>query len=168
MSKQRVKAFTILEVTITMLIAAVLIGITYTTYSIVFRSYSSFNHQNQEMAMLVRLDQWLKKDFARADSIQKDTAGIILNGAGRHIKYTFDPDFIIRTETKSDTFQLKTETVTASFENLPVTEVSTDQEHNRLDDLVLDIVFRDEKIPYHYHKLYSSANLINRNPDALN
>lgn len=164
----RVKAFTILEVTIAMLIAGVLIAITYTSYSIIVKSYGSFTHKNQDMAQLVRLDEWLKKDFAHAEIVQKDSAGIVLNSADRHIKYKFDPDFIVRIEIRTDTFKVKPETVITSFEDQPVNELPTTEELNRLDDLQLDILFQDEKIPYHYHKQYSSANLINRNPNALN
>src|SRR5277367_5385071 len=110
MIKQRVKAFTILEVTIAMLIAGVLIAITYTSYSVIVKSYGSFSHKNQDMAELVRLDEWLKKDFAHAEVIQKDTTGIVLNSADRHIKYQFYPDFIVRIAVRADTFKVKPET----------------------------------------------------------
>jgi len=120
------------------------------------------------MAVVVRLDEWLKKDFTRADLILKDTAGIALNSATHKIKYRFDPDFIIRTEIKSDTFKVKTDSVATSFESLPVNELGPADEQNRLDDLDLVILFQGEKIPYHYHKQYSSVNLINRNTNALN
>jgi Tfp pilus assembly protein PilE len=165
---KRVKAFTILEVTITMLVAALVMGITYAAYSIIIKSYGAFNKKNQEMAVVVRLDEWLKKDFSRADLILKDTAGIALNSATRKIKYRFDPDFIIRTELRSDTFKVKTDSLATSFEGLPVNEYAPADEQNRLDDLDLVILFQGEKIPYHYHKQYSSVNLINRNTNALN
>jgi Tfp pilus assembly protein PilE len=167
MINKKVSAFTILEVTIAMLIAALLIGITYTAYSIIVKSYSSFNRKNQDMAVLVRLDEWLKKDFDHADTVLKDTAGIMLCSADRRVKYQFDPDFIVRTEIRADTFKIKTENIITSFEGQPVTEFAAGEEQNRLDDLSLVILFRDEKIPYHYHKQYSSANLINRNPNAV-
>jgi len=165
---KRIKAFTILEVTITMLLAALVIGITYSAYSIIIKSYGAFNHKNQDMAVLVRLDEWLKKDFARADIVLKDTTGIALNNADHHVKYRFDPDFIVRTEIKSDTFKVKTDSLVTSFEALPINEFGQTDEQNRLDDLNLVILFQGEKIPYHYHKQYSSVNLINRNPNAVN
>src|ERR1700709_1903430 len=104
---KRIKAFTILEVTITMLVAALVMGITYSAYAIIIKSYGAFNKKNQDMAVVVRLDEWLKKDFSRAEIILKDTAGIALNSPDRHIKYRFDPDVIIRTEIRSDTFKVK-------------------------------------------------------------
>ncbi|MDR3678550.1 MAG: hypothetical protein P4L41_01210 [Flavipsychrobacter sp.] len=165
---KRVKAFTILEVTITMLVAALVMGITYSAYSIIIKSYGAFNKKNQDMAVVVRLDEWLKKDFFRADIVLKDTAGIALNSADRRIKYRFDPDFIVRIEIRADTFKVKTDSLVTSFEDLPVNEFGSTDEQNRLDDLYLVILFQGEKIPYHYHKLYSSVNLINRNANAVN
>jgi hypothetical protein len=165
---KRVKAFTILEVTITMLVAALVMGINYSVYSIIIKSYGIFNKKNEDMAVVVRLDEWLKKDFSRADIVLKDTAGIALNTADRHIKYRFDPDFIVRVEIRSDTFRVKTDSLVTSFESLPINENGPAAEQNRLDDLDLVILFQGEKIPYHYHKQYSSANLINRNANAVN
>jgi Tfp pilus assembly protein PilE len=167
MTNHRVKAFTIMEVTITMLIAAILIGITYTAYSIIVKSYISFSKKNEDMAVLVRLDELLKKDFAHSEIILKDNNGISFNSDDHVVKYQFNPDFIVRTTTRADTFKVKTGVINTTFENQAVNEVSATDEQNRLDDLDLILLFQDEKIPYHYHKQYSSANLIQRNPDAL-
>jgi hypothetical protein len=157
-----------MEVTIAMLVSAILIGITYTAYSIINKSYISFSRKNEDMAVVVRLDELLKKDFARAEIILKDNDGISLNSAGHIVKYQFDPDFTIRTDIRTDTFKVKTTAINTSFENSAVTEQATSEEQNRLDDLQLILLFQDEKIPYHYHKEYSSLNLIQRNPNAVN
>jgi len=79
MNKYRVKAFTIFEMVITMMITAIVIGIAYTSYSIVVKSYNSFNNKNNDMAVVINLDHLLKRDFERAETILKDTDGIALN-----------------------------------------------------------------------------------------
>jgi prepilin-type N-terminal cleavage/methylation domain-containing protein len=168
MNKQRVRAFTIMEVTITMLIAGILIAITYTSYSIIIKSYRSFTAKNEDIVVLVSLDHVLQRDFDRADIILKQTDGITLKNSNQMIKYTFSPDFITRIASKMDTFKVQTQEVNTSFDNIPMGEVQADDEQNRLDDLAFTLVFQNEKIPYHYHKLYSSDNLINRNPHANN
>jgi Tfp pilus assembly protein PilE len=167
MIKQQVQAFTIMEMTITMLVAAILIGITYTSYSIISKSYLSFTTKNTEMAGLETLDKLLKRDFDRAELIKKDTSGILLESPGHIVKYEFMPDFIVRTSGRLDTFKIKTVEFTTLFEGLPVNEVSSSEEQNRLDQLDIILLFQTEKIPYHYHKQYSSANLIQRKPDAI-
>jgi prepilin-type N-terminal cleavage/methylation domain-containing protein len=168
MNKQRVRAFTIIEVTVTMLIAGILIAITYTSYSIIVKSYRSFTAKNEDIVVLVSLDHVLQRDFDRTDMILKETDGITLKNSDQVIKYTFGPDFIIRIAGKMDTFKVQTQEVNTSFENIPVGEVQADNEQNRLDDLAFTLVFQNEKIPYHYHKLYSSDNLIKRNLHAVN
>jgi len=168
MMKQKVKVFTIMEVTITMLITGLIIGITYTSYSIVIKSYHSFTTKNDSMAVLVSLDHVLKRDFDRADSILKDSAGITVKKNDMSIKYVFMPDFIVRNSLKTDTFKVQTQEVMTSFDNIPIIEMQATAEQNRIDGLDFTLVFQNEKIPYHYRKLYSSENLIQRNPNAVN
>ena len=52
----KLQAFTIMEVTIAMLLSAIVIGITYTVFSIVSRSYRSYTNKHEEMNRLLLLD----------------------------------------------------------------------------------------------------------------
>ncbi len=168
MINNRVKAFTILELTITMLVTALVIGITYTSYLIVFKSYTSFNTKNNELAVLVNLDHVLKRDFEKAEIVLKDTDGIALTIGENYIKYEFKPDFVVRHTIKKDTFKVQTQYVNFAFENVAINDVKNTVEQNRIDELGFTIVLRNENFSYHYHKQYSSANLIQRNPYAVN
>lgn len=168
MIKKRIPAFTIMEVTVTMLISAIVIGITYTAFSIITRSYHAFDNKHKDMAVVLRLDELLQKDFNRAEIILKDTGGIALMDSSRTIKYRFSPDYILRIGITVDTFKVKSDSVSTIFENNAVNDMGTTEEVNRLDELGLFIILQNEKIPYHYHKVYSSANLINRNSNAIN
>jgi len=168
MIKSKVQAFTIMELTITMLISAIVIAITYTAFSIITRSYHSFESKHKDMATVLRLDKLLQKDFKHAETILKDTDGIALKDSSSTVKYRFSPDYVLRIGITIDTFKVKSDSITTAFENKTITGISTLEEENRLDDLGLNMMLQNEKIPYHYHKLYSSANLINRNPNAVN
>ena len=168
MKQHRLKAFTILEVTITMLIAGVLIGITYTSYSIVFKSYHSFTVKNEDMAVLINLDHLLKRDFEKADTVLKDTSGTVLIEDNKVIKYVFMPDFVVRTAARIDTFKVQTQELNTSFESVSIVEFQATAEENRIDGIDFMLIFQNEKLPFHYHKLYSSENLIQRNPNAVN
>ncbi|MDF2432861.1 MAG: hypothetical protein JWP44_2492 [Mucilaginibacter sp.] len=168
MIKQKVQAFTILEVTITMLISALLIGITYTSYSIIVKSYRSFTLKNEDMGVLISLDHILKRDFDQADVILKMPHGLTLKSEQKIIKYTFNQGFITRESVKTDTFKVETQLVQTSFESITVNDIQDIDEQNRLDDLSFTLLYQNEKIPHHYHKSYSSVNLIKRNPNAIN
>jgi len=165
---KRVKAFTIMEISIVMLISAIVIGIAYTAFNIINQSYSSFQHKNEDIAVLVRLDELLRKDFSRANTISRTTNGIFVKTGIDSVTYEFEPDFTVRISTIIDTFKLNVQDVVTTFETSPITAISPVTEQNRIDELNFSILFENEKIPYYYHKQYSSSNLIERNPNAIN
>lgn len=159
---KKVNGFTIMEVTITMLVAGLLIGMAYAMYSVIYKSYGSFNRRNTEVTILTTLDGVLERDFDRADSVRKDTDGISLDSRGRHIAYKFEPNYIIRADGKADTFQLKAETITASFEQKPAAGL------NKIDELAFTIIYQNAKIPFHFYKSYSSVDLFKQTNHAVN
>src|SRR6185437_6642290 len=132
------------------------------------KSYKSFTAKNQNIAVLVSLDHVLRRDFDRADMVLKTSNGIALKNSSQVITYTFSPDFVTRETGKIDTFKVQAQEMKAGFENIPVEELQTTGEQNRLDELAFILIFQNEKIPFHYRKLYSSDNLIKRNPNAVN
>lgn len=167
MTNKRIPAFTIIEVTIAMLLSALVIGIAYTVFSIVTRSYHSYQEKHQAMAAVLRLDELLQKDFLRAEIILKDTDGIAFKKENQVIKYHFDKGYVLRTGTTIDTLKVQADSITTSFENGRIGSVNNVPEQNRLDQLDMIVMLQKEKIPYYYHKVYSSVNLINRKSDAI-
>ncbi len=167
MDKHKVKAFTLLEVTITMLITALLIGLTYTSYGIIVKSYRSFTAKNEATVVLVNLDHVLTRDFDKADMVLKEDNGIVLKSDQNLIKYSFNATSIIREALKADTFNVQIQNLQTSFEHSPITEVQEMEDQNRIDELTFTLLYQNEKIPYHYRKRYSAVNLIQRNPNAI-
>ena len=168
MSKRRVKAFTILEVTIVMMITSLLIGITYTSYSIIVKSYLSFTEKNKDQTVLTNLDYLLRRDFEQANIIRKEPDGVSLQRESGIIKYQIKPEYILREGIRTDTFKVETQDLSTLFENVPINDVQTIDEQNRIDELQFTLIYKNDQIPCYYHKLYSSSNLIQRNPNAGN
>ena len=162
----KLSAFTIMEITITMLLAAIVISITYTAYTIINGSYLVFTRKNNEMAQVVQLDRLLKKDFYKASSISRDYQKILFRMDSTDIIYEFRPDLVTRTQGITDTFKIQTEIINTSFESQPLPDLPTTDQPGLLDDMEWKIILQKEKIPYHYHKQYSSANLFQENSDA--
>lgn len=154
-----------MEVTVAMLLAAIVIGITYAAFSIVNKSYLSFHNKNDNRAVLIRLDELLQKDFTHFDVITKTPNGLLFRNDRDSVKYELDSALILRTSTITDTFKVITAEMISTFNGQPV---AADKAQNIIDDVGLTILFENEKIPYHYHKDYSSANLIEYNPNAIN
>lgn len=157
-----------MEITIAMMVSAILIAIVYTAFSVVSRSYQIFVANNEGAAGLEQLDKLLNRDFRRANTIASDTSGIRLANNQDYIYYQFNPDFIVRKSTIIDTFKVKTETYTMSFEDRPVTTTTQDSTGNRIDELKLQLSLRGEKVRFDYHKPYSSADLFEQDPHAGN
>ncbi len=168
MPQTKLKAFTIMEITITMLLAAIVISITYTAYTIISKSYIGFTNKNKDISTVVQLDKLLKKDFYKALAISRDNQKILFKTDSADIIYEFEPDMVTRTQGITDTFKIQTETMNTTFESQPLNDLPTTDTPNLLDDMEWKIILQNEKIPYHYHKQYSSVNLFQENPDANN
>jgi hypothetical protein len=168
MNKGKVAAFTILELTITMLLTALVIGISYAAFSIVSRSYIVYQKRNDNISEMVLMDRLLKRDFSQADSILKIDSGIEMINQHAIVTYRIDTGTMIRTAGITDTFKVHSYDINFAFEGQPVQEMSATKELNRIDEFSFSLVFENQKIPYHYYKTYSSANLIGRNSNAVN
>lgn len=168
MNHNKLNAFTIMEVTIAMMVSAILILIVYTAFSVVSSSYHSFLFKNEESAGLVQLDRLLQRDFRRADMIIKNDSGILLKNNKSSVSYILNNNYIVRVSGITDTFKVKTESTHMTFEQQPVSMVTQDPVSNRIDELELDLLSHNEKITFHYFKLYSSADLFKQNANADN
>ena len=166
--KGRVKAFTIMEVVISMLLAAIVIAITYTVYTIVVKSYGSYNIKHGNMAALVRLDELLRKDFEKAQTINKTETGLSCTNGEREVIYEFATEGIVRTSGITDTFKVQIQTANFFFEQVPFSDAPSGGEESRIDELKLELLFGEKTISNSYTKHYSSANLIQRKNNALN
>lgn len=168
--KQRVKAFTLMELTVAMLISAIVIAITYTAYQLISNYYSDYHKKHEEMAVLIRLDELLRRDFEKAQSIQLMPDGYQFALQPLAVTYRFTSEGALRISTVTDTFKVTLSQVQASFEGQPISKdnlTGDEPEAGRIDALAFRVLYRKENFPYHYHKTYSSENLINRKAHAL-
>lgn len=167
--EKRLPAFTIMEVTITMLLAAIIIAMTYTAYSIVTRAYDSYHDKNSERAVLIQLDKILRRDFERATMIGRTEREVVFTRADSTvIKYDFNANYITRISMAKDTFLIKATTPSTKFEGNDVNEEVAEPEKSRIDELAFAVYLDGSNLNYHYSKIYSSADLIERRNDAGN
>lgn len=169
----QVKAFTIMEVTITMLVAAIVIGITYTAYTIISRSFIDFKSKNEDIALIARIDHLVKRDFEQADLIVTDESGVSIQKLGlMPVHYEFNPSYIVRRSVVADTFKVNNTDIKTFFEHREKSPNNdsdpSDVAGNRIDELSFTITYKDDLIPFHYVKTYSAVNLLPGNPYAFN
>ena len=159
---KRVKAFTIMEITVAMLISALVIAITYTCYTIVYQSYTSYQSRQSKLAEINQFTQTLTRDLERSEIVLLRADTIIIKNES--ITYQIRPEYTLRTKGITDTFKVKTADLACFFEGRALNAESA----GLADEISFTIIVGDAKIPYHYLKSYSSQNLINSNPNALN
>ena len=165
MSKKNVKAFTILELTITMMISAILITLTFIIYGIVSRSYQSYSKKNDEVLVMLTLDKLLKRDFSRAERIERKDSTIWIINRIDTARYAFGAGFIVRTRGIIDTFRVNHQQLETKFEG-QVPQVNPDSVIFQ-DELYFAIYYHDQVIPFHYYKQYSSENLFQNDANAI-
>ncbi|GGH22124.1 PulJ/GspJ family protein [Mucilaginibacter phyllosphaerae] len=165
MSKLKVKAFTILELVITMMISAILIGLTFTIYGIVTRSYHSFSKKNDEVMVMLTLDRLLRRDFSKAEAVRRQGLKVLIIGQNDTTSYTFDSGFLVRTRGITDTFRVDYQQLDSKFEGRPP-ETNPDSAVLQ-DELSFSITYHDQVIPYHYFKQYSSETLFQNDHYAI-
>jgi len=173
-SHHRLNAFTIMEVTIAMLVTAIVIGITYTAYTIISKSFIDFKAKNEDIALLTRIDQVMKRDFDRAVMIEADNTGIeMINNNKLPVHYEITSTYIVRKTITADTFKVQIQDIKVLFEKQEKNTMTesgnlSKDESNRIDELSFTVNYKNDLIPFHFNKKYSSVNLIKRNPNAIN
>jgi len=158
-NKNRIPAFTIMELTIAMLISAIVIGLMYLAYAIISHSYLSFVDRNNNTSTITSLDRRLNRDIDKAEMIYRDSNTVTMRSNIDTVIYRFRADRVIRQKLIVDTFKVNTEGFVTSFESVPVDGNTPGDEEKKIDDLQIVLLAEGQKIPYHYHKSYSSVNL---------
>ncbi|MCW8311106.1 type II secretion system GspH family protein [Sphingobacterium sp. InxBP1] len=156
MRNRKLKAFTLLELTIAMLISAISIGMAFYMFQYFQQLFLAQQKQRQERFSYSLLKHLLQQDIDRAVWLKSDVNGLIcVSGKGR-ISYEFDAQYIVRHQYDShqDTFQIATIDfdTTARLENLPMDDLT--------DHLSLRIKFEDNEHRFEYNKTYSAQQLI--------
>lgn len=156
MLRTRLHAFTLLELTIALLLVSLLSGFAYYAFGTFSRHTQSRQQQKQEQYGLDLLVHRLKVDCAQSDSIGYQDLQLYFTDSTGQIRYEFTDDYILRSqyELRTDSFYIAAEAPIVQYE----------QQKGTLTGLVkhIDLIlyFRDNTIPLNLEKTYSSQQLI--------
>ncbi|MCH4829687.1 hypothetical protein BWK60_09950 [Flavobacterium covae] len=108
MKNNYLKAFSILEAILSMAITAIIIGLTFTLFSIITERMLNYKEQNQATHDLNRLTYSINKDIFDNDKMEIiDNTVHFSNYTGMYTNYYFEKENIIRSnETFVDTFKI--------------------------------------------------------------
>jgi prepilin-type N-terminal cleavage/methylation domain-containing protein len=155
MINRKVASFTLIEVTVAMLIASIGISVTYTAYTIVAKLYKDYTTKQEQISHVTLLSKLLTADFLTAEKIVRTPQGFLCDSPERKIYYIVSKDFIIRDQLalRVDTFSIPVLREGYSFNKQPV------EFPGIVDEVNLSIAASPYIIPLKYIRQYSSQTL---------
>ena len=158
---RRVKAYTIVELIVVMLISSALISMAYGGFHLVQKLFGRFQSAQETVARTVLLDRLLNHDIGRSQTVRRTPDGLACSFPEKTIGYQFLEECIVRSEPGTqDTFRITPIQVQVlsggQLAELPGTLV---------DELSFDNL-RDDAQTYHYTKHYA-ADILQAEPVEL-
>lgn len=105
---KKINAYTLMEVTIAMLLSAICISICYSAYGIIGAYYRTFQAKNETADAAMSLRHVLEKDFLKSKLVLSTDSGLMMQQDSSTVLYTFREKAILRElpELHTDTFKV--------------------------------------------------------------
>ncbi|OJW17953.1 prepilin-type N-terminal cleavage/methylation domain-containing protein [Mucilaginibacter sp. 44-25] len=156
MKIKSLKAFTLTEMIVVMLITVVVLGMAYSVFQLVSKTYSNFNGKNGRVNDAERLEEWLRRDCLKASFIYLDHHMLILKNQRDSTRYIFGDSVILRDKGRVDTFGIKQQNLHAYFQHRAVDTLI----RTPVDRFYFSIMLDNEEIPETVIKWYSAEQLM--------
>ncbi|MBB2144008.1 hypothetical protein GM921_00795 [Pedobacter sp. LMG 31464] len=152
----KINSFTLLEVTVAMLLSAICIGICYTAFTLTNQYYAQIKSRKDEVGNILLMKQVLQHDFEIASKINKTEFGISCEMAHGTIEYQFKPECMVRNQ-----YQLKNDTVKMAITNLVFKFEKLAIDSGLVDELTFNYSLKNKQNNIRFQKIYSATNLFN-------
>ena len=153
---KRLEAFTLMEMTVALLLTGLVTGIALTAYGIIESQFQHFQGSRNGFHEVAQLNLALQRDVQSCREVIRNDDGIYCRYQnGDQIDYAFTDEFVMRTAgQRTDTFHLKTEERSFRFEG----------NEQFVPELPIDAFsfkgsIQEEALPFHYFKTYGTAQL---------
>lgn len=115
---KKLPAYTLLEITVAMLLSAICIAICYSAFSLAGWYYSELGKKREIIANLQQLDELLGRDFKNASEIHSNKTSLQLHTDSGIVSYNFADKAIIRDHfgIRKDSLTIALDSVTFFFE----------------------------------------------------
>lgn len=148
--KATAKAFTLLELLVTLLISALVLSTAFYAYSLFSDKIRDFRDEQLEMARLMELNQFLSHNFQTASRIQSPSPHQLkfARDNGTNTEIAFHKEFAVLKHRERDTL-----VTTVDSEGLQF----IDNESRHVHGLTIRIPFRGTSVRINYQKQYSAS-----------
>lgn len=156
MKCHKLSAYTLMEITVAMLLSAIVISVCYTAYGLIDNYYQTFRLKNESHDQVLALRHVLIKDFASHSIIIAGDNGIELIGDSIRVGYVFEEGQVIKEikNVHTDTFRLSPSSLILKFDGK---EIKAGDTINELDFFVQ--IDKGVEIPMNFRRVYSAVQL---------
>jgi hypothetical protein len=153
----KLKAYTIMEMIVTMLIAGITISMAYSSYKIISGQFGQYKTNSQRNYDLILFDKLLLKDFINSNQVIRQSNGVKCVYNDKAIEYLFENIYVIRKSEITDTFKIVISNPKFYFLNEDnfVPEVL-------IDKVEFDGIIGNDTLPFVYKKQYGADVLIEK------
>ena len=152
---RKIKAYTLMEVTVAMLLSAITIAICYTAYTTIKGYFFSFKQRTNEAEELLYFKHVMERDLQKSNYVFYIKDGIELLVDSSSVKYIFNDSSTLRSLSTGQTTTLKVaaKDLKFFFEQKEIVGPDT------IDQLNLNLKLGKTNMPLQFHKFYSASNL---------
>src|ERR1035437_4240342 len=156
---QKLKAFTLLELLIAMVISSIVVAFGYSVYSLMYKQYLSYKKTKTEIVKTMQFNTVLTNDFYNSEEITfSENTIVIFKKNNEPLLYTFNDNFILRkTNEITDTFKIATTNIQGKFVFKNESFQST-----LIDEFSFDSQLSGDVQHFLFAKNYSAATLLNK------
>lgn len=153
----KIKAFTIIELTVVMLLSSIVISIAYFAFDMLTIKYLRYKKDNEVRYEMTNINSLLNHAFYISDSVIVTGNTIHAHIQSAVIDYELTPECILKYDRGiTDTFHFPVSKMEYLYENEHITEGIIDQAH-------LEMELGDKKINTVFSKKYNADFTMNRN-----
>lgn len=146
----KIKAFTIIELTVVMLLSSIVISMAYFAFDILTKRYLHYKKESEIRYEMTNIQSLLSHAFFVSDSVKVSTNTLHVYTRFANIDYELLPDYIIKRDRNTiDTFHFPVVKAAYLFDNKQVDEGIIDQLH-------IEMEFNGKNIPAIFSKKYSA------------
>jgi hypothetical protein len=161
MQIKKLKAVTVLELIVAMLISSIVIIMAYSSYSMFSRLFFTFRNNSELSCEILQADRFLRKETDQSSVILKSGDGIDLYSAAGRVHYFQDADYLVREfGSMKDSFYIPSAEIGFFFnqteqftEGQPVDRISIKYKRNIEDE---------DELHLEYYKIYGAAIYMNK------
>lgn len=123
--KMKIRAFTIMEITIALLLSTILIMMCYEFFSIINREITIQKKNSDNRIQELMFRKYIETDFFNAQGIYLADSGIVCKNDSIEIKYEFQDSLILRKYILTDSFEFLTLTRECWNDSLRIYELGS-------------------------------------------